>query len=140
MLLALLAERPRHGYEIMAELKRLFSPRYRPSPGSVYPAIEALHAEGLIDGQAQGGRTTYRVTPAGEQAIEARRDALAALEVRTGARFGDADSIEPLLDRFRARLAPLSGRVDPQAVAVVLQRAAADIESLDGLPTTKETN
>ena len=140
MLLALLAERPRHGYEIMAELKRLFGPRYRPSPGSVYPAIEALDAEGLIDGQAHDGKTTYRVTLAGEQAIEARRDALAALEVRTGARFGDADSIEPLLDRFRARLVPLSGRVDPQAIAAVLQRAAADIESLDGLSTTKEAN
>jgi DNA-binding PadR family transcriptional regulator len=140
VLLALLAERPRHGYEIMAELKRLFGPRYRPSPGSVYPAIEALHAEELIDGQAHDGKTTYRVTAAGEQAIEAHRDALAALEVRTGARFGDADSIEPLLDRFRARLAPLSGRVDPQAMAAVLQRAAADIESLDGLSTTKEAN
>jgi len=140
VLLALLAERPRHGYEIMTELKRLFGPRYRPSPGSVYPAIEALHAEGLIDGQAHDGKTTYRVTAAGEQAIDARRNALAALEVRTGARFGDADSIEPLLDRFRARLAPLSGRVDPQAMAAVLQRAAADIESLDGLPTTKEAN
>jgi DNA-binding PadR family transcriptional regulator len=140
VLLALLAERPRHGYEIMAELKRLFGPRYRPSPGSVYPAIEALHAEGLIDGQSSDGKTTYRVTAAGEQAIEARRDALAALEVRTGARFGDADAIEPLLDRFRARLLPLSGRVDPQAIAAVLQRAAADIESLDGLSRTKEAN
>ena len=140
VLLALLAERPRHGYEIMAELKRLFGPRYRPSPGSVYPAIEALAAEGLIDGQTHDGKTTYRLTAAGEQAMHARRDALAALEVRTGARFGDADAIEPLLDRFRARLAPLSGRVDPQAIAAVLQRAAADIESLDGLPTTKEAN
>ena len=140
VLLVLLAERPRHGYEIMAELKRLFGPRYRPSPGSVYPAIEALDAEGLIDGQTDDGKTTYRVTATGEQAIEARRAALAALEVRTGAWLGDADSIEPLLDRFRARLAPLSGRVDPQAIATVLQRAAADIESLDGLPTTKEAN
>jgi DNA-binding PadR family transcriptional regulator len=140
VLLALLAERPRHGYEIMAELKRLFGPRYRPSPGSVYPAIEALDAEGLIDGQTHDGKTTYRVTATGKQAIEARRDALAALEVRTGARLGDADSIETLLDRFRARLAPLSGRVDPQAIATVLQRAAADIESLDGLPPTKEAN
>ena len=140
VLLALLAERPRHGYEIMAELKRLFGPRYRPSPGSVYPAIEALAAEGLIDGQAQEGKTTYRLTAAGEQAMHARRDALAALEVRTGARFGDADAIEPLLDRFRARLAPLSGRVDPQAIAAVLQQAAADIEGLAGLSTTKEAN
>jgi DNA-binding PadR family transcriptional regulator len=140
VLLALLAERPRHGYEIMAELARLFGPRYRPSPGSVYPAIEALDAEGLIDGKTHEGKTTYRVTAAGEQAMQARRDTLSALEVRTGARLGDADSIEPLLDRFRARLVPLSGRVDPQATAAVLQRAAADIESLDGLSTTKEAN
>lgn len=140
VLLALLAERPRHGYEVMAELARLFGPRYRPSPGSVYPAIEALHAEGLIDGQAHEGKTTYRATAAGNEALGARRDALAALELRTGTRFGDADSIEPLLDRFRARLAPLSGRVDPRAMAAVLQRAAADIERLDGLPTTKEAN
>jgi DNA-binding PadR family transcriptional regulator len=140
VLLALLAERPRHGYEIMAELKRLFGPSYRASPGSVYPEIEALHAEGLIDGQTHDSKTTYRVTATGGQAIEARRDALAALEVRTGARFGDVDSIEPLLDRFRARLVPLSGRVDPQAIAAVLQRAAADIESLDRLPTTNEAN
>jgi DNA-binding PadR family transcriptional regulator len=140
VLLVLLAERPRHGYEILAELKRLFGPRYRPSPGSVYPAIEALYGEGLIDGQTDDAKTTYRITPAGEQAIEARRDALAALEVRTGARFGDADSIEPLLGRFRARLLPLSGRVDPQAIAAILQRAAADIESLDGLSRTEEAN
>jgi hypothetical protein len=80
------------------------------------------------------------VTAPGEEAIGARRDALAALEVRTGARFGDADSIEPLLDRFRARLVPLSGLVDPQAIAAVLQRAATDIESLAGLSTTKEAN
>jgi DNA-binding PadR family transcriptional regulator len=124
----------------MAELARLFGPHYRASPGSVYPAIEALQAEGLIGGQADNGKTTYHATAAGDEALEARRDKLAALELRTGTRFGDADSIEPLLARFRARLAPLSGRVDPQAVAAVLKRAAADIESLDGLPTTKEAD
>jgi DNA-binding PadR family transcriptional regulator len=138
VLLALLAERPRNGYGVMADLARLFGIHYRPSPGSVYPAIEALQAEGLIDGQAHDGKTTYRTTAAGEEALEARRDALAALELRTGARFGDAGSIEPLLARFKAQLVPLSGRVDQQAVAAVLERAAADIESLNGLSTTKE--
>ncbi len=141
VLLALFAECPRNGYEVMAELARLFGPHYRSSPGSVYPAIEALQAEGLIDGQAREGKTMYRTTKTGSEALEARRDTLAALELRTGTRFGDADSIESLLARFRVRLAPLSGRVDPQAVAAVLQRAAAEIEGLDGLPpTTKEAN
>jgi DNA-binding PadR family transcriptional regulator len=139
VLLALLADQPRHGYEVMSELARLFGPHYRPSPGSVYPAVEALHAEGLIDGEAQNGRTTYQTNAAGSEALAQRAEALAALEVRTGARVRRADSLEPTLARFGARLAPLSGRVDPDAVAAVLDRAAAEIESLETLATEETT-
>lgn len=138
VVLALVAERPRHGYEVMGELDRLFGPGYRPSPGSVYPAIDALEAEGLIDGDVGDGRTTYRTTAAGETALAARSDTLATLELRTGARLARADSIEPVLARFKARLAHLSGHVDREAVAAVLERAAAEIESLNGHPTKKE--
>jgi DNA-binding PadR family transcriptional regulator len=135
VLLALLADRPMHGYEVMSELARLFGPRYRPSPGSVYPAVEALEAEGLVDGEAWDGRTTYQTTAAGAAALAERADDLAALEVRTGARVRRSQSLEPTLARFKARLAPLSGRVDADAVAAILDRAAAEIESLDGLAT-----
>ena len=133
MLLALLTDRPRHGYEVMSELARLFGPRYRPSPGSVYPAMEALEAEGLVEGEARDGRTTYRATAAGASALAERADDLAALEVRTGARVRSSESLEPTLARFKARLSPLSGHVDAKAVAAILDRAAAEIESLDGL-------
>jgi DNA-binding PadR family transcriptional regulator len=139
VLLALLADRPMHGYEVMSELARLFGPRYRPSPGSVYPGIEALEAKGLISGEARDGRTTFRATAAGAEALAERADALAALEVRTGARVRRSESLEPTLARFRARLAPLSGRVDPDAVAAILDRAAGEIESLDGLTTQERT-
>jgi DNA-binding PadR family transcriptional regulator len=135
VLLALLADRPRHGYEVMSELARLFGPRYRPSPGSVYPAMEALEAEGLVEGEAREGRTTYRTTAAGADALAERADDLAALEVRTGARVRSSESLEPTLARFKARLSPLSGHVDAKAVAAILERAAAEIESLDGLAT-----
>jgi DNA-binding PadR family transcriptional regulator len=135
VLLALLADRPRHGYEVMSELARLFGPRYRPSPGSVYPAMEALEAEGLVEGEAREGRTTYRTTAEGTKALVERADDLAALEVRTGTRVRSSDSLEPTLARFKARLTPLSGHVDAKAVAAILDRAAAEIESLDGLAT-----
>jgi DNA-binding PadR family transcriptional regulator len=135
VLLALLADRPRHGYEVMSELARLFGPHYRPSPGSVYPAMEALEAEGLVEGDAREGRTTYRTTTAGADALAERADDLAALEVRTGTRVRSSDSLEPTLARFKARLTPLSGHVDAEAVAAILDRAAAEIESLDGLAT-----
>lgn len=137
VLLALFSDRPMHGYEVMMELRRLFGPRYRPSPGTVYPAVEALEAAGLIAGQEEDSRTTYRTTAAGDEALAKRADTLATLELRTGARVRRSESLEPIMERFKARLVPLSGRVDADAVAAVLERAAAEIESLKG-PTTNE--
>ncbi len=141
VLLALAAEQPRNGYEIMGELARLFGPHYRPSPGSIYPAIEALEAEELIAGERSDGKTTYRTTGAGDDALAARREPLAALELRTGTRLGRrGDSLEAAIARFKARLAPLRGRLDPEALTDVLDRAATEIESLYGLTQPKETN
>lgn len=130
VLLALTSEHPRHGYEIMSELTRLFGPKYRASPGSVYPAIEALQAEGLIDGQAEGGRTVYRITPIGTQSLEDRADMLAALELRLGVNLTGGDGLEAQLNNFKARLAPLNGRVDLDASNEVLELAASAIEAL----------
>jgi DNA-binding PadR family transcriptional regulator len=127
--LAILAAQPMHPYELMAELSRL-CPNYRPSPGSVYPAVDALAAEGLLVGNPRDGKTTYRTTADGERALEARADMLAAFEVRTGVHLAHGDSLEAVLARFRARLIPLAGRVDGDAVAEVLDRAAAEIEQL----------
>jgi DNA-binding PadR family transcriptional regulator len=139
VLLALLAERPMHGYELMSSLSRLFGPRYRPSPGSVYPALEALEAEGLLEAESGGGRTIYRASAAGADALADRADNLAELELRTGVQVRAAQSLEATLSRFKARLAPLAGRVDVEAVAAVLDRAAAEIESQNGL-ANKEKN
>ena len=138
VLLALLDDHPMHAYEVMSELARLFGPAYRPSPGSVYPAVEALEAEGLIEGQEAGGRKTYTATDAGTAALAERQDALATLELRTGVRVRRSETLEPTLARFKARLAPLSGLVDADAVAAVLDRAATEIERLDGR-TKKES-
>ena len=132
VLLALLDDHPMHGYELMSELARLFGPAYRPSPGTVYPAIEALDAEGLVEGEEAGGRTNFWTTDDGRAALTEREEILAALELRTGARVRRSDALEPALARFKARLAPLSGRLDADAVAAILERAAAEIESLDG--------
>ena len=137
MVLAFVAEHPRHGYEIMAELTRLFGPRYRASPGSVYPAVEALRSEGLIEGRALSDKTVYRITSQGEQALKDRSELLAALELRVGVRVGQGDSLETLLSRFKARLAPLTGRVDPVAADAVLERAACEIEQLQPIGRSK---
>ena len=138
VLLALLSERPMHGYELMARLNKLFGLRYRASPGSIYPALEALEGEGLLVGESGGGRTIYRASDAGEEALAARADNLAELELRTGVQVRPSQSLEAALSRFKARLAPLAGRIDVDAAAAVLDRAATEIETENRLSTKEK--
>lgn len=132
MLLALTEVEPRTAYEFLAELKRLFGPEYRPSPGGVYPALTALREEGLLDSEVDGRAKRYHLTRVGRQALDKRRDQLAALEERTGARVQQDGSLRPVLDRFVQRVMKVSGRVDPECVVEVLDKAAKEIEKLRG--------
>ena len=69
--LALLLERPMHGYEIIQELDSRTNGIWRPSPGSVYPTLQLLEDEGLIEQEAEGGRKSYHLTDAGRPEAEA---------------------------------------------------------------------
>jgi DNA-binding PadR family transcriptional regulator len=68
--LALLLERPMHGYEIIQELDSRTNGIWRPSPGSVYPTLQMLEDEGLIEAQADGGRKRYSLTADGRPEAE----------------------------------------------------------------------
>ena len=59
-LLALLAEEPRNGYQLMQEIERRSDGAWRPSPGSVYPALQQLEDEGLIRAEVQDGSRRSR--------------------------------------------------------------------------------
>jgi DNA-binding PadR family transcriptional regulator len=71
-ILALLAERPMHGYEIIGELSERTEGLWRPSPGSIYPTLQLLEDEGLIIAQADeaGGKRRYSLTDEGRRAAE----------------------------------------------------------------------
>jgi DNA-binding PadR family transcriptional regulator len=128
VLLALLEDRPMNGYELMTELGRLFAPLYRPSPGSIYPALDALEAEGLIVPEEERDARVYALTSLGNEALEKRRHVLAAIEVRTGVSVGQGGTIEPVLAHFGLRVRRLAGRLDPAALDEILDRAMRDIE------------
>ena len=124
VLLALLARRPQHGYDLMGELERLFGPAYRPSPGSIYPALSALEAEALVEATADGDRRTYALTTLGREALQARAGLLAEIEGRTGARLTGSGTLQPAIDRFVARVRELAGDIDIEALEQLLDEAA----------------
>jgi DNA-binding PadR family transcriptional regulator len=70
-MLALLAERPMHGYEMISELGRRTTGSWRPSPGSVYPILQSLEDEGLVTAEHDGGRRSYSLTATGRDTATA---------------------------------------------------------------------
>jgi DNA-binding PadR family transcriptional regulator len=67
-LLVLLAEEPRNGYQLMQEIERRSDGVWRPSPGSVYPALQQLEDEGLVRSDEGEGRKLFHLTDAGREA------------------------------------------------------------------------
>jgi DNA-binding PadR family transcriptional regulator len=70
--LLLIAEEPRNGYQIMQELEERSEGLWRPSPGSVYPALQQLEDEGLIRSEEAEGRRLYHLTDAGRAYVAER--------------------------------------------------------------------
>jgi DNA-binding PadR family transcriptional regulator len=81
--LALLAEKPMHGYQIIHEIEERSSGAWKPSPGSVYPTLQLLADEGLISAKESNGRKTYSLTDEGRQAAEAAADQPAPWEAQS---------------------------------------------------------
>jgi DNA-binding PadR family transcriptional regulator len=65
--LSLLNEEPRNGYQMIEEICRRSGGVWRPSPGSVYPALQQLEDEGMVRAEESGGSRTYRLTDDGRR-------------------------------------------------------------------------
>ncbi|MFG2133337.1 PadR family transcriptional regulator [Streptomyces sp. NPDC048751] len=74
-ILALLRDRPMHGYEMIQEIAERSGGAWKPSPGSVYPTLQLLEDEGLIVSESEGGKKLFSLTEAGRAAADEGPDA-----------------------------------------------------------------
>src|SRR5215475_4216336 len=141
--LALIAEQPRHGYEIIKVLEEKTAGWYSPSPGIVYPTLTYLEEAGYVTAQAEGAKKLYTITDEGRAHLEDNRsfvdavlERLALIGERMRRRFGDDEerrgpSVPPLvraaLDNLREVAAErLATDAETEAKVVeVLARAAS---------------
>lgn len=82
--LALLAEKPMHGYQLMHEIEQRSGGTWKPSPGSVYPTLQLLADEGLITAEESNGRKTYSLTDEGRAHVDATADRPAPWQAQSG--------------------------------------------------------
>jgi DNA-binding PadR family transcriptional regulator len=152
LILKLLDEKPRYGYEIIKELDERSKGFYVPSPGMVYPALTYLEELGHATVAADGARKLYSITESGKEHLTLNLDAADALFTQFGrvgermdrmrraldaeddgdeAEHGPRGSRELHRARRELKLALLdkrhSSREEQQRIAAILSRAAAEI-------------
>ena len=142
VILNLLAEKPRHGYEIIKELEERFGGAYSPSPGTVYPTLSLLEDLGYATARTEeGNRKVYEITDEGRKYLEENRSTVDDI-------FGRVDEIGSFffgpamagvgrsfgnLGRaaFRAAMRHQGDEQWLRRMQEVLDRAAREIEGLD---------
>ena len=137
VILALIAEKPRYGYEVIKELGERVGGDYSPSPGVVYPTLTMLeemgYASASLDPQ---GRKLYAVTPEGEKVLADNKAQIDAILARFGdgdSRFAGFVSVKRAMLNLRSALQlRLRGRAatpdEIQAIVDALDAAAKTIE------------
>jgi DNA-binding PadR family transcriptional regulator len=146
--LSLIAQAPRHGYEIIKLLEEKTADWYSPSPGIVYPTLTYLEEAGYVTASAEGSKKLYTITDEGRAYLQANRDLVAiVLERLTAlgervvrwrrAARGERDDrrtlpalVEAALDHLRATLGKrLENDADAEAALVeILVRTDAELQ------------
>jgi len=136
IVLGMIAEAPRHGYELIKAIEERMGGGYSPSPGVIYPTLSWLEDMGYAVPEAEGGRKSYRITPEGAAFLAANRAAFAEIEARMGKGGGRRSAPEPVLRAMeglkralRSRFA--RGPVDApaaEAIAEAIRAAAEEVE------------
>jgi DNA-binding PadR family transcriptional regulator len=137
--LAMIAEQPRHGYELMKAIEQRMGGSYSPSPGVIYPTLSWLEDMGYAAVEAADtGRKRYRITAEGEAFLAANRGAVDALLARVGPAGEGAPNGVPapvlrgmenlkLALRLRLRRGPVEQDA-AQTIAAALDAAAQAVE------------
>jgi len=122
--LAILAEQPMHGYQIIHEIEERSGGAWKPSPGSVYPTLQLLADEGLITAEEAGGKKTYSLTDAGRAEVGGA-DARSAPWETPGMKDATRTAALP---RAGAKLAQAAAQVASSGTPEQVQEAVAVLD------------
>jgi len=141
VLLKLIADEPRHGYDLIRQIEELTGGAYAPSPGVIYPTLTLLDDMGQIAAQqSEGAKKLFAITPEGEAELDANQDLIAGLIARLRAvgeerQRTDAASIRRAMGNLRQVLVNRLGdrEADTEtlhAIVALIDEAAQKIERL----------
>jgi DNA-binding PadR family transcriptional regulator len=138
VILRLLKEKPRHGYEVIKAIEEKMHGCYTPSAGTVYPTLQLLEDEGYVKAADTDGKKVYHITPEGERYLEEHRDFLDDVisRIRETVRdfTGGVGEVQGAFAHLASVTFKRAWRVGPEDPALkrvteILRKAAEDIET-----------
>jgi len=143
VILKLLRDKPRHGYEVMKELEERMHGCYSPSPGTVYPTLQWLEDEGLVVAREVAGKKVYEITDTGRAFLDENKDTVEEIFDRVRETVertvgGSMVEVNRALGQLVKTVYRTGWKADGDAarkrVAEVLAKASAEIEALAKAP------
>ncbi len=142
VILKLLRDKPRHGYEVMKELEERMHGCYSPSPGTVYPTLQWLEDEGLVVARDVEGKKVYEITDTGKAFLDENKDTVEdifdrireTVERTVGGSMVDVNRALGQLVKTVYRTGWKAGDDARKRVAESLAKATAEIEALAASP------
>jgi DNA-binding PadR family transcriptional regulator len=139
VILKLLKDKPRHGYEVMKELEERMHGCYSPSPGTVYPTLQWLEDEGLVMARDVEGKKVYEITDAGRRFLDEHKDVVEdifdrireAVERAVGGSMADVNrAMKDLMKGVYRTSWRSADDATRRQLAEILRRAVAEVEAL----------
>jgi DNA-binding PadR family transcriptional regulator len=150
IILDLLKDQPRHGYDIIRALEERMRGRYRPSPGSVYPTLQMLEDLGYVTANQQEGKKVYSITDEGRRYLSEQQSTVDDIRSRITAGWDAASRPEvadlmhelQMLGRALFRHGTRGALQDParlQQLREIVARARREVETLGDTPPSSST-
>jgi len=128
-ILSLLSQHSYNGYSMIGAIATHTDGAWRPSPGSIYPALAALQAEGLIESTGKGKRTEFELTEAGRTYVSEHPEEMAAV-------WADVSEEAGAGTELRQSIGKLMGAVQQIGLAGTEEQVKATTEALDAARRT----
>jgi DNA-binding PadR family transcriptional regulator len=137
VVLGLIAEEPRHGYDIIKALEAKFQGAYSPSPGAIYPMLQMMEEADLIVSDAEGNKRRYSITEEGRAYLAEHAEELAKINAQIDEASAKTSGVS-LGDEIRALTFALFSRLRSGSLTAaqaekareILKKARRDLEDL----------
>jgi len=149
VILELLKDQPRHGYDIIRALEERMHGRYRPSPGSVYPTLQMLEDLGYVSSSQQEGKNVYTITDEGRRYLSEQQPTIDDIRSRISSGWDAAQQpeVSDLMHEvqqlaralFRQGTRSLHDPERLKKLREIVARTRAEVEAFDSQPSTTPT-